>query len=224
MLSHFARTTALVLVMLMSQATPLAQAQQQPNPYFPLSITDDSGTTTTFPATPRRIVSLNPGLTEITFAVGAGNRLVAVDTFSDFPPEAKAIQPRLVTYPSPSIETIVSLKPDVVLSLAERDDDVVQIRRQGIPVLKLLPRDFDAAVGTINMLGRLFGNAQVADGIATDMLARRDAVVAAVADAERPHVYEELDASEPDKPFVAGPNGFYGQLIDIAGGINVFGD
>jgi iron complex transport system substrate-binding protein len=37
-------------------------------------------------------------------------------------------------------------------------------------------------------------------------------------------VYEELDASDPDKPFVAGPNGFYGQLIDVAGGTNVFGD
>jgi iron complex transport system substrate-binding protein len=37
-------------------------------------------------------------------------------------------------------------------------------------------------------------------------------------------VYEELDASEPDKPFVAGPNGFYGQLIDLAGGTKVFGD
>jgi iron complex transport system substrate-binding protein len=91
-------------------------------------------------------------------------------------------------------------------------------------VLKLLPRDFDAAVHTISMLGRLYGNSQVADGITTDMLARRDAVVAAVAGAERPRVYEELDASEPDKPFVAGPNGFYGQLIDVAGGINVFGD
>src|SRR6059058_3078122 len=109
MLSHFARTTALVLVMLMSQATPLAQAQQQPNPYFPLSITDDSGTTTTFPATPRRIVSLNPGLTEITFALGAGNRLVAVDTFSDFPAEAKTVQPRLPPFPSVSVEPIVGL-------------------------------------------------------------------------------------------------------------------
>ena len=74
------------------------------------------------------------------------------------------------------------------------------------------------------MLGRLFGAADVADAIATDMRSRRDAVVAAVADAPRPRVYEELDASEPDKPFVAGPNGYYGQLIDVAGGANVFAD
>ena len=91
----------------------LAQANQ-PASAFPLTITDDAGVTSTFAASPQRIVTLNPGLTEITFALGAGNRLVAVDTFSDYPPEAKNVQLRLTTYPSPSVETIVGLKPDVV--------------------------------------------------------------------------------------------------------------
>jgi iron complex transport system substrate-binding protein len=90
--------------------------------------------------------------------------------------------------------------------------------------MKLLPRDFDAAVNTILSLGKLFGAPETADAVAADMLARRDAVVAAVADAPRPRVYEELDASDADKPFVAGPNGFYGQLIDLAGGTNIFAD
>ena len=100
----------------------------------------------------------------------------------------------------------------------------MQIRRQGIPVLKLFPKDFDATVQTIQALGKLYGASDAADAIAADMLDRRDAVIAAVADAPRPRVYEELDASEPDKPFVAGPKGFYGELIDLAGGTNIFGD
>lgn len=211
------------LLLLLPQAGSPVWAQLQPT-QFPLSITDDSGFTSTFATPPQRIVSFNPGLTEITFALGAGGRLVAVDTYSDYPPEARNVQPRLNTYPGPSIETIVALKPDVVLSLAERDEDVAQIRRQGIPVIKLLPRDFDATVGAISTLGRLFGASDAADAVTSDMLARRDAVVAAVGDASRPRVLEELDASEPDKPFVAGPNGFYGQLIDLAGGTNIFGD
>ena len=211
------------LALVVPQGIPRAWAGQQPT-LFPLSITDDSGTTTTFAASPQRIVSLSPGLTEITFAVGAGDRLVAVDTYSEYPPEAKNVQPRLNTYPHPSVETLISLKPDVVLSLADPDEDIAAMRRQGIKVIKLLPRDFDAAVDAIGTLGRLFGAADAADAITNDMLARRDAVVAAVGDAPRPRVYEELDASEPDKPFVAGPNGFYGQLIDVAGGANVFGD
>jgi iron complex transport system substrate-binding protein len=200
-----------------------ASARQQPT-QFPLSITDDNGITSTFAASPRRVVSLSPGLTEITFALGAGARLVAVDTYSDYPPEAMSVQPRLNSYPSPSIETIVGLKPDVVLSLADPDEAMAQLRGQGVPVIKLFPRDFDATVGAISTLGRLFAASDAADAITTDMLARRDAVVAAVADAPRPRVLEELDASSPDKPFVAGPDGFYGQLIDLAGGDNVFGD
>jgi iron complex transport system substrate-binding protein len=209
------------LLLLPIQAAPIASAQASP---FPLTITDDAGISATFASPPQRVISLSPGLTEITFALGASSRLVAVDSYSNFPPEARSVQPRLTTYPSPSVETIVGLKPDLVLSLAERDEDLAQIRRQGIPVLKLFPKDFDASVRTIQTLGKLYGAPDEGDTIATDMLARRDAVVAAVGDAPRPRVYEELDASEPDKPFVAGPNGFYGQLIDLAGGTNIFGD
>jgi iron complex transport system substrate-binding protein len=197
---------------------------QTPGADFPFSITDDSGTATTFASPPHRIVSLSPGLTEMTFALGHGGDIVAVDTYSDYPPEAKDIQPRLTTYPNPSVETIVALQPDLVLSLADPDESIAQMRRQGIPVLKFLPRDFDAAVSTIRALGQLYGSPDAGEAVATDMLTRRDAVVSAVAGTERPRVYEELDASEPDKPFVAGPNGFYGQLIDLAGGTNVFGD
>jgi cobalamin transport system substrate-binding protein len=203
-------------------ATPVHA--QEGSAGFPFSVTDDSGTTTTFAAPPQRIVSLSPGLTEMTFALGHGDQLVAVDTYSDYPPEAKDVQPRLNTYPNPSVETIVGLQPDVVLSLADSDDSIAQMRRQGIPVLKIFPKDFDAAVEAIRTLGRLYGSPDAGEAVATDMLTRRDAVVSAVAGAPRPRVYEELDASEPDKPFAAGPNGFYGQLIDLAGGTNVFGD
>lgn len=210
-----------VVLTLFGASTVHAQAQTAD---FPLSITDDSGFTTTFAAPPQRIVSLNPGLTEITFALGHGDSLAAVDTFSNYPPEASAIQTRLTTYPAPSVETILALQPDVVLSLSDPDTSIAQMRDQGIPVLKFLPRDFDATVDTIRTLGRLYGSSDAGEAVATDMLARRDAVVSAVADAPRPRVYEELDASDPDKPFVAGPNGFYGQLIDLAGGTNVFGD
>lgn len=221
MLSALSRSLAVLTLAL----APLGHAHAQSNPGdFPLTITDDGGTTTTFAAPPQRVISLNPGLTEITFALGHGDALVAVDSYSDYPPEAKDIQPRLNTYPDPSIETIVSLHPDLVLSLADRDEDLALIRQQGIPVLKLFPKNFDAAVQTIRTLGQLYGSPDAGDAVATDMTTRRDAVLAAVADAPRPRVYEELDASEPDKPFVAGPNGFYGQLIDLAGGTNIFGD
>jgi iron complex transport system substrate-binding protein len=218
------RAHVLCLALLLSTLPAASAAHAQVLTGFPMTITDDSSVATTFAAPPRRVVSLNPGLTEITFDVLAGDRLVAVDSFSNYPDAAKGIQPRLTTYPTVSVETIVSLQPDLVLTLAERDNDIAQLRAQGIPVLKLLPRDYDATASTVRLLGALYGNPDAGDSLASDMLTRRDAVASAVAGAPRPRVYEELDASDPDKPYVAGPNGFYGQLLDVAGGDNVFAD
>jgi iron complex transport system substrate-binding protein len=217
------RLFALIALLGLPDGGNIAHAQSQTGD-FPLTITDDFGTTVTFATPPQRVVSLNPGLTEITFALGHGDVLVGVDAYSDYPAEAKDIQPRLNTYPDPSVETIVSLNPDLVLSLVDPDQDLAQMRQQGVPVLKFFPKDFDATVETIRTLGRLYGSPDAGEAVATDMLSRRDAVVTEVADVPRPRVYEELDATEPDKPFVAGPNGFYGQLIDLAGGTNIFGD
>jgi iron complex transport system substrate-binding protein len=217
------RVLTLACLLLVPYGAHVARAQSQPAD-FPLTITDDSGTATTFAAPPQRVVSLNPGLTEITFALGHGDSLVGVDTYSDFPPEAKDIQPRLTAFPNPSVEAIVALQPDLVLTLAESDDVIAQLRGQGIPVVKLFPRDYDATVEAVRTLGRLYGSPDAGEAIASDMTSRRDAVVAAVAGAPRPRVYEELDASQPGMPFAAGPNGFYGQLIDLAGGTNIFAD
>jgi iron complex transport system substrate-binding protein len=223
MLTSLLRLLTLASLLLVPYGTSVARAQSQPAD-FPLTVTDDSGVSTTFAAPPQRVVSLNPGLTEITFALGHGDSLVGVDSYSDFPPEARNIQPRLTAFPNPSVEAIVALQPDLVLTLAESDDVIAQLRAQGIPVVKLFPRDYDATVEAVRTLGRLYGSPDAGEAIASDMSSRRDAVVAAVDGAPRPRVYEELDASQPAMPFAAGPNGFYGQLIDLAGGTNVFGD
>jgi iron complex transport system substrate-binding protein len=76
----------------------------------------------------------------------------------------------------------------------------------------------------VETLGRLVAADEPAATIAADMRARRDAVVAAVAAASRPRVYEELDASDPARPFAAAPHGFYGELLELAGGTNIFAD
>jgi iron complex transport system substrate-binding protein len=210
----------LVAGTVLSVGTGVATAQAS----YPVTLTDDAGMQTTFHAPPQRIVSLNPGHTETVFALGAGDRLVAVDSFSNYPAEAQLIQPRLVTFPTLSVETVIALKPDLVLALVESDDVLGQIRAQGVPVLKLLPKDFETTTREIASLGRVLGNPQRGDDLAAEMLARRDAVVQAIADAPRPRVFYEMDASDPTKPFAAGPNGFYGQLVDLAGGSNIFAD
>ena len=94
MLIRLFRLLTLTSLLVLPYSTTAARAQAQSGD-FPLTVTDDSGVSTTFAAPPQRMVSLNPGLTEITFALGHGDSLVGVDTYSDFPPEANNIQPRL---------------------------------------------------------------------------------------------------------------------------------
>jgi iron complex transport system substrate-binding protein len=167
---------------------------------------------------------LNPGHTETVFALGASDRLVAVDSFSDYPAEAQQVQPRLETYPTVSVETIVGLKPDLVLSLVERDDVLNQIRQQGIPVLKLLPRDYDATTREIAQLGQVLGVPERGAQLAAEMQQRKQRIVDLVGDAPKPSLFYELDASDPTRPFAAGPNGYYGQIANIAGATNIFSD
>src|SRR5947208_3643207 len=104
MLRALFRNLVLVALLSVPYGSDAAHAQQDACSDFPLSITDDAGITTTFASPPQRLISLNPGLTEITFALGHGQSLIAVDSYSDYPAEAKQIQPRLNTYPSPSVE------------------------------------------------------------------------------------------------------------------------
>ncbi len=76
------RIVTLAVLLVLPATSSAAHAQTSPGD-FPLTLTDDSGTSTTFAEPPRRIVSLNPGLTEITFALGHGDALIAVDSYSD---------------------------------------------------------------------------------------------------------------------------------------------
>src|SRR5215216_7392413 len=107
------RARFILALLLMVCALPTSAGAQAG---FPLTVTDDLGVQTTFTSPPQRIVSLNPGHTETVFALGAGDRLVAVDSFSDYPSAAQQVQPRLNTYPTVSVETVVALQPDLVLA------------------------------------------------------------------------------------------------------------
>src|SRR2546426_115914 len=83
---------------------------------YPLTVTDDRGKALTLKATPTRIVSFAPSATEIVFALGAGDRIVATDDFSDFPAEARTLPKLGGTRTSP--EKIVALTPDLILAIS----------------------------------------------------------------------------------------------------------
>jgi iron complex transport system substrate-binding protein len=188
-----------------------------------LTVTDDDGRVVTFDRPPQRIISLSPGTTESLYALGAGDRVIVTDQYSDYP-AANQPKAKLNTYPKPNAEEMVSLQPDLILVLVEGDEFIQQMNARGIKVLRIFPKTFDGTLADLDLLGKVVGNPAGATKITADMRERAAAVQAKTKNAPRIAVLYELDASDPTKPWVAGPSGFFGSLVPLAGGKNVFDD
>ena len=204
-------------------ATPTAPVKAQATSVsgFPVTVTDDAGRTVTFDRPPTRIISLSPGHTETLYALGLGDHVVMTDTYSDYPPENKP-KAKLNTFPKPNLEEIVSLRPDLVVTLVEGNDFIQEMDARHINVLKLFPGTFDDTLRDIDLLGKVTGTEPRAQQITANMREREASIVARTKNAPKPRVLYELDASDPSKPYVAGAGGYFGNLVPLAGGKNVF--
>ncbi len=190
---------------------------------FPVTVTDTLGRRVTFRSRPRRIVSLAPAHTETLFALGVGASVLAVDTYSDYPPEVRGKQ-RINCWPRPPLEPLVALKPDLVVVFTEDATMVHRLERAGLPVLKLFPTTYDQTLDSIATLGQAVGATERARELVDEMRSRRAQVQRQVAGKPRPQVMLELDAMNPARPYVAGRGGLYGELLSLCGAENVFGD
>jgi iron complex transport system substrate-binding protein len=172
----------------------------------------------------QRVVSLAPSGTEILFAIGAGDLVVGVDDFSNYPSEAEAIEN--IGSLTPDIERLVALAPDlVVAAFITSPDDIEQLSEAGISVWVADSNDVRGVADAIRGLGAAIGRTNEAEQVARDLEAQIDSIVDTVSRASsRPRVFHELDASDPSKPFTVGPGSFVDDLLTLAGGENVFGD
>jgi len=199
-----------------SASTPSPTGTEQ---RYPLTVTDDRGKQVTLTAPVARVVSVAPSSTEIVFALGAGDRLVGVDDFSDFPAEAKAL-PKVGGFRT-SPEKILSFQPDLVLAIAT-GNLAPALEAQGQRVVVFDPTDIDGVYKNTELLGRILDR----EAAARDLVQRMRARIGAVAErakmaANKPRVLHELDASDPTKIYVAGPGNFIDAMIGTAGGTNV---
>lgn len=177
---------------------------------------------------PERIVSLAPSLTETLFAVGAGRRVVAVTDLCDFPPAARGL-PKVggLTSANLHLESVVAARPHLVLSVGLNQEEAVEaLRRLGLRV-EVVPTDGGGladVVAAVRRVGELTGRAAAGQRLAGELERRLAAVDRALADvprAARPRVYYEVW----DRPLMtAGPHSFLGEIVERAGGANVFGD
>ncbi|HUG56393.1 MAG TPA: cobalamin-binding protein [Candidatus Limnocylindrales bacterium] len=183
----------------------------------PVTVTDFQGRSVTIAAPPRRIVSIGASNTEFLFALGAGDRVVGVDDFSDEPAAAREIEK--VGGVQVNVERVVALRPDLVVTVRFSDGTIEKLA-ETTTVLVVDPQGLADVAETAILLGKAVG----ADGeaLAADIAAQLDAVRSRTADlSPKPRVFHEVDASDPAKPFTVGPGSFIHELIEIAGGVNV---
>lgn len=190
----------------------------------PITLTDGLGRTVTLAAPAQKIVSLAPSNTEILFTIGAGAQVIGRDEFSDYPAEAKALPSVGGSMGAYSLETIASLKPDLVLAAQiNTPEQVKSLEDLGLTVYYLSnPKDLDGMYANLQIVAQLAGRDKEAADLVASLQQRVQAVTEKIAPlSSRLTVFYELDGSDPAKPWTAGSGTFISQLIALAGGFNV---
>ena len=197
--------TALVSMLLLLGAAARAAGE----------IVDDAGQRTRLDAAPARVVSLLPSLTETVCALGACERLVGVDRYSNWPASVQKL-PQLGGGLDPNIEAVVAARPDVVL-IGTSSRAAVRLRALGLKVVALEPRTRADQRRVTRLLGRLLR----VDGAAALVQRIDDGVAAAAAAlpgaARGRRVYYEVDAA----PHAAGRGTFIDELLQALGLVNI---
>jgi iron complex transport system substrate-binding protein len=173
----------------------------------------------------KRIVSLVPALTEMVFAIGAGPQLVAVSSYDEFPPEVKSL-PRVGALLDPDMERILSLRPDLVLTYGSQTELQGQLARAGIRVYNYRHAGLAGIFQTLKDLGAAVGRPDQGERLARDIRTRLGNLQARVHGRAKPRtlLVFERDPSSLRGVFVSGGVGFLHDMLDIAGGVNVFAD
>jgi iron complex transport system substrate-binding protein len=194
-----------------------------PSPAFPVSLTDDEGTTVQLAEEPDKIVSLTPAETEVLYAIGAGDKVVGkVEDIANFPPEAKDV-PVVSAFGANGVnvdtEKIVGLGTDLVIAGGQGgtpQDAIDKLRSLKIPVLVMYAPNVDAVYQDIALTGDAVGESKAADALVTSMKSRFDQVATATAGAKKPRVFYETG----DQPAIYGiaDDSVYQQMISLAGG------
>ena len=205
------------LVGVMMNATADTQRQEST-----LTVTDDYGRTVVVPANPQRVVSLSPAVTEIMFALGAGDLLVGRTDFCVYPPEAEQI-PSIGGISNLNIEKILSLNPDLVISGSMVGKKVTdQMDAMGTPMVCVIEKPrFEALYDNITAIGRLVGKETAADSLCELLSGEVSELLSDSATLSLCHSVYYVVGFGAGGNFTAGGNTFINDIIRMAGGRNI---
>jgi iron complex transport system substrate-binding protein len=192
-----------------------ASSATSPPPKFPLKLKAADGVVTIMKR-PARIVSLSATATEDLYAVGAGKQVVAVDSYSTYPPQAPRTHLSGFT---PNIEAIAKYRPDLVLIDTDANHIVRQLGKVGIPVLVEPPAaNLSGVYAEIAQIAEATGHAQTASRVNANIRRQVAAIVRSVRRPTTPlTVYHELDQHF----YSATSRTFIGQMYKLLGLVNI---
>ena len=199
-----------------------ASPSPSPTPAFPVTITDDEGTSVELAAEPKKIVSLTPATTEILFQLGAGDRVVATDDGSDYPQQATAL-PNVATFSSVDVEKVVALEPDLVVAGGlgfTPAESITKLRDLKVPVVVIYAPSVEGVLKDIELLGTATGTSADAESLTTAMRADMDAVASAVASqSPKPRVFYDVGYDDTTGAIYApADDSFLAEMVTMAGG------
>ena len=173
----------------------------------------------------RRVISIIPATTEMLFAIGAGDRVVAIGSYDRFPPAVNGL-PRVGALLDPDVERIISLRPDLVVLYATQQDLRLQLDRAKIPYFPYVHKGLPDIAETIRALGARVGVSDRAAALAAKLEQQIADVRARVA--SRPKVRTLLVFGRERGTLrgidASGGYGFLHDMLEAAGGVNVMAD
>jgi len=193
------------------------------------NLVDDSGYVTSMDAIPDTIISLAPSTTEIVFALDLDDKVVAVSDYCNYPYDfsawiAAGNMTSIGSFDAPNMEVIASLEPGLILATGGVQGETIgTLRNLGYKVLVLNPSNIEGVLGNIELVGNATGKNAEAAALINDIEGRIEAVVNKVAAAEKPKVYYEV-WYDPTSLWTAGLAAWQNELIEKAGGTNIFAD
>lgn len=175
--------------------------------------------------TPRRIISIVPAVTEILFAIGAGPQVVGVSSFDAFPAEVRTL-PKVGALIDPDLERMLSLRPDLVAVYGSQTDLVEKLARAQVPVYRYRHAGLADVTDTIRELGTRVGHAVAARTLAAGIEAKLAAIRQKLEGQPRPRTLIVLgrESGALRGIYASGGVGFIHDMVEAAGGRNVFSD
>jgi iron complex transport system substrate-binding protein len=186
------------------------------------TLTDETGRTVTLPNHPHRIICLVPSITDDVFSLSAGDEVVAISDYVQFPAEARS-KPSVGSISNPSLEAILALRPDLVLGMPHLNDQAVleQLRHLNIPIYLVDPHGVAGILHSITSLGQATDREAQASAVVARLTQRIDAVRASV---KNKPVIEVFMPVSYDPVITIGQGAFITEIIALAGGRSITDD